>query len=77
MMAHTAIVMDIEGVAPMIEAAKAAAHSGDMLVAKEALVDASNRLSKILEVIEAAERRSFGTRTIKPSVLLWRRSGVS
>jgi hypothetical protein len=64
--------MDIEGVSSMMEAAKLAAKTGDMLVAEEALVDAYNRLSKILKDLEANERSLFGTPGVKSSVAVWR-----
>jgi hypothetical protein len=71
-MVHAALSMDIEGVSSMMEAAKSAAQAGDMLVAEEALVDAYNRLSKILKDLEANERRLFGTPGAKSSVAIWR-----
>jgi hypothetical protein len=71
-MVHAALSMEIEGVSSMLEAAKSAAQTGDMLVAEEALVDAYNRLSKILKDLEANEREVFGKRGVKPSVAVWR-----
>jgi hypothetical protein len=71
-MIHAALRLEIESVSAMIEAAKSAAHVGDMLVAEEALVDAYNRLSKILKDLEANERSLFGKRVVKPSVAVWR-----
>ena len=75
-MVHAALSRDIEGVSSMMEAAKSAAKTGDMLVAEEALIDAYNRLSKILKDLEANERSIFGTRGVKPGVAVWR-SGAS
>jgi hypothetical protein len=75
-MVHTALSMELDGVSSMIEAAKAASNAGDMLVAEEAIVDAYNRLSKILKDMEARERSTFGRRAVKPSVTVWR-SGAS
>ena len=70
-MVQAALSRDIEGVSSMMEAAKSAATTGDMLVAEEALVDAYNRLSKILKDLEATERR-LRARSVKAGVALWR-----
>jgi hypothetical protein len=64
--------MAIDGVAPMIEAARVAASAGDMLVAEEALVDAYNRISKILKDMEEREHEALGARAVRPSVAVWR-----
>jgi hypothetical protein len=71
-MVRTALSMELDGVSSMMEAAKAASNAGDMLVAEEAIVDAYNRLSKILKDMEARERGTFGKRAMRPSVAVWR-----
>jgi len=71
-MVQAALSMDIEGVSSMLEAAKLAAKTGDVLVTEEALVDAYNRLSKILKDLEASERGMLGRREAKPSLAVWR-----
>lgn len=74
-MVHSALNMGIDGVASMLEAAQMAANAGDMLVAEEALVDAYNRLSKILKDLESRERSAFGRRAVRPNVAIWRTAG--
>jgi hypothetical protein len=72
-MVHAALSMNIQGVPSMLEAAQSAAKSGDILVAEEALVDAYNRLSKLLKDLEANEHSMWGARGLKPSVAVWRK----
>jgi hypothetical protein len=73
-MVHAALSMNIEGVSSMLEAAKAAAQTGDILVAEEALVDAYNRVFKMLQDLEANQYSTFAKPDVKRSIAFWRGS---
>jgi hypothetical protein len=73
-MGNDPLSYDIDGVTPLIEAARTAALTGDTVAAEEALVDAYDRISKILKNMDERGPRSLFA--VRPSVALWRGVGV-
>jgi hypothetical protein len=61
---------DVEIVVSTMDAVRTALAAGDSIAAEEGLVDAYNRISKMLRNVEVHERR--GSSPLRASVALWR-----
>jgi hypothetical protein len=68
-MANNLLNNDLEGVTPIIEGARIATKSGDLVAAEEALMDAHSCISKILKNMKARERQPFVGLAARPSVM--------
>lgn len=69
-MSRDKLLEDIETAVASLKAASAALHASDVIAAEHAAVDAYNRLSKVLRLMETLDLRQG--RSVPSSVERWR-----